>query len=299
MLSEVRKGIALNECSFEKDPTLGLGTDHPEFAAMKDWAKALAAAAILDARSGNVHRCQANLVGIQILARHSAEENSILSQLVATAISKIGLRAGDRVIGDGGAKFAPAIEAMAKAVPEIEMADCLAIECAAGVVSIRSLNLDEPFHSELKAKIDKIQEADANLSMGTIRKAFETRYLQYWVKVKKEVGTQSAEEFGKMMDRIAASEANLDATYLLNHEYTGTIHEQAGNAMASVTAKKNAALTLAAILQGSPAQSAADKFGTKVDKTAIGYTITDKSYRPPPKAVLNAYAAVYPYRGQK
>lgn len=297
VLSLVRKAAAIKDCRFEQEYSLGLDAPHPEYVAMKDWAKALGAEAVMAAQDGDEPKARQNLIAIQNLARHASTGDSIISQLVCVAISKIGMRSGERVLGEGGRPFAPAIEAMAKAVPEPKTSKTIAFETVAGVATLRNLDLQNPFFNDIKTIVDSAKAANSGLTRDTINKAFITRHLQYWTEVARRAKTLENEKLGAAMDEISASQQSLDATYTINKTETGSIHAQAGNANESLEAKKMAALAASHIVRGGNPAELAKKFNTNYVKTSKGFRAVSKTYHPLREAKAATYEFIYPYLG--
>ena len=325
ILDHVIAGTLKPGCDFGRDFSDGFDIPYPEFADMKAMAKALAARALVSARQGNTGEAKRDLVAIQKLGSHAGKEQILIGQLVSIAISKIGLKAVERILGDLGPR--PALLGVADEVlahvPKLSFLQSVRGEIALGTVSIRKIRsaarikelagTDAPETSgteavaQLSARIDKAIEG---IDQQTINAAFEARHLQYWVRAFREGRDLDNEAFGEMLDKMTAEADTADATYTLNR-MLNPVYGKAGKAMRALDESCNAFKAGVKILRsGGPkkmsqteVKSLLDANGLELERTGTGFIVASRTFLPMmvngKPAAKATYGFTYPYRGKQ
>ncbi len=323
MLSAVVQGSKKKGVDFERDYSQGFDALYPEYAPMKAFAKALASRAIKFAQSGNLAAAKTDLLAVQRMAYHCALEETVISQLFSIAISKIGLKSVERIVGELGprtAVLAMSDEVVASA-PQHLFVRGIRAEIVMGTVTIRNIRSTTRIKQlaatdsqglsgsdvadELAAKIE---QAVGNVDLQIIRDAFEARHLQFWTQAITEGKSLDNEKFGELLDKLTA-ESNwpADPSYALN-QIVNPVYGQTGKAMRGLQEQRHAFQAGIAILRsGGPdhmdqkARNLLARFELDVTRHAGGFLVASKSFVPPS---LNgrvmqktAYGFTYPYRG--
>jgi hypothetical protein len=325
MLEHVVTGAARKGCNFERDLSEGFDIAYDELADMKSFAKALAARSFASARQGRLDLAKRDLVAIQNMARHAAFEEVLIGQLVAIALSKIGLKALERTIGELGPR--PAILQMAdevlSQVPKLAFGNGIRGEIALGTVAIRKIRSADKIKelaganapnvsetetaAQLSARIDKAIEG---LEQTTINAAFEARHLQYWTQAVREGKELDNEKFGEFLDKLSAETPTGDATYSLNRILT-PVFGMAGKAMRGLDETCNAFKAGVKILRSrgpnkmsqTDMKSLLDADELELERTDTGFLIASHTFLPMvvngKPAAKATYGFTYPYRGRQ
>lgn len=288
------------DCSFNRDYNTAQ-VAYPEHDLLKDLAKALSAESIYAAKKGDYATAKTCLVDMQRLAKMISTDKIVNGYVLALNVSKMGLRTAQRVLGEGGVAATGAVEAAAKEVPELHLVDCLPLECLAGVGVLRNINvLDLPGMEEYRDNAAAAQRKDPSLTPGKIARAFESRHLQFWTKVKNQSAGKSNEELGNMMDDLVFAETKLDASHAYNTNAPS--YAQVGNALAALPEQQKACLATVALVRGENEAQVLQKYGMKKDATADGFTVYSSTYKvlaaPGKKTSKVSYEFLYPFKGK-
>ncbi len=301
ILALVHKGALKPKCAFPRDYNTAQ-VAFPEQGILKDAAKALSAKAVYAAKKQDLATVKTCLVDIQKLAQMCATDKIIVGHVQAVNISKLGLRTGQRILGEIGTAGVPAVEAAANEVPTLTLADCLANECLAGVGVLRNINvLDLPGMDEYRDAAAQAQRGDATLTAGKVARAFEARHLQFWTKVKNKSEGMSNDDLGNLMDDMVFASTKQDATYA--YITNGPSYAQVGNALQSLAEQKKACLATVALIRGENEAEVMQKYGVKKEAVAGGgYTVYSTAYKvlakPGKKVSRVSYEFVYPFKGK-
>lgn len=289
LLDLARLASSRKDCFFQLEEA-GISADQSYYAATMDMIKGLSVAAVIAAKRGDHTAVRRDLVAIQNIARHLDQSNGMIGDLMSVGASKLGIMAAVRVLGEAGPSFAAEVEAAANRIPSPDFKDGLDYESAGGVAAIRHLTFDEPGYEGAKAAVDR---GLTEVPRSTIVDAFEVRHLQFWTKIAK-AGTKTNQEFGKLMDDLRRS-APLDDTNALG--YSDLSHEQTGNAVDSLAARKQMLLAMCAILRGDKPGLVNTKFRVDVIESGNGFMVRSLTFKPHPKSPRVNQPLIYPFKG--
>lgn len=137
MIDLLVEGSNQTNCDFKRDYANGLAIPLQEIILLKNLIRALSADAVMSTKDDDPDRAQRNLIAIQKIAGHMAQDKIMICHLVAIALSKIGTRTAMRVLGEGGLEYLDAMTATRKAMPTLHLRDILAFETFGGALAVR------------------------------------------------------------------------------------------------------------------------------------------------------------------
>jgi hypothetical protein len=271
----------------------------PEYGMMKEISKGLAAKAVYASSRRDFAKVEQCLTDIQSLSKFAASDHMVDGDLLALQISKIGIRAGQRVLGESGVQAGKAVEASVAVMPELHLADCLPLECLASIGNLRHVDpINVPGMYSYNDAAEEAKSKDSSLTNDQIAKAYETRLLEFWTKAIKAAPGKTDEELGDALNKMTSDEAKGDVTHM------ACVSEpdfwQIATSFRSLQEQKKACLATVALVRGENEAVTLKKHEMKKARNKNGYSVYSATYDPPLQDKNNrgSYEFVYPYKGR-
>jgi hypothetical protein len=268
MLDRVKQAVKMPYCVLQKDWSLGAAVPFREFARMKAIARALAFRSEMEAKEGNVAAMSADLGTAFTVGRQAGSMGGMLiGMLVDVALNAITLASVER-IASKHPKDAPILNALGDVVARHQdlpsFRGAMKGEALIGRLTILWLKDKRGFGEMSSAfggadpgdklfgiipKVNRISAAP--VSVETVKKAFETRLLQFYIRLLPKLSddTSTLVEQSAWLDQQAIVESEKKGlSYTLN-KIMFPVFAQAGASVVRLRANQLTMLTYVKALQ--------------------------------------------------